>query len=112
MRFGNFTLIRLLDLTKNSRSQQTSCHLATPEPVEISHPKPEISPTANETNVAGSKLQEEIKLPSAAIPEPIEPPADQLPSISAFSHVTLNASANHQFYLVIISSNSSDPKIG
>ena len=46
-----------------------------PEPVET----PEIASAANEANVASSKPQEEVSLPSAAIPGLIEPPADQLP---------------------------------
>lgn len=38
-----------------------------PEPVEISHATPEIAPAASEMNVASSKPQEEINLPSAAV---------------------------------------------
>lgn len=63
---------------EKSANVMSSGNAVTPEPVEISHATPETSPAANETNVASRKPQEVINLPSAAIPGPIEPSADQL----------------------------------
>ena len=72
-------IIRFHEKVEKSRNVMPSGNAVMPEPVEISHATPEIASAANEANVANSKPQEEVSLPSAAIPGLLEPPADQLP---------------------------------